>query len=137
MNLRPIICVAAALVLTVAGCAGGVGQQRENLAEELHRYAHTGFKNSWREYLRTPRPQHFALARDGGRSGYSYCAIPSQCPDANSAKFGAIQYCQSGRSVDCDIYARGRRIVWPHDFPWSVPPAALSEYRASIGQTAD
>ena len=134
MNLRPIICVAVALGLAVAGCAGGVGQQDPGIAAKLHRHVGEGIKKAWSAYLRTPFPDRFALARDGTSYGYIYCPAPTRCPDSGSATFEAIQYCQSGISSKCDIYAQGRRIVWPHAFPWYVAPEVLYDYRESIGK---
>ena len=75
MNMNPIICAAVALVLAVAGCTAGGGQQRSDLAEDLHHFAPNWFKNYWQAYLRTPFPDRFALARDGSRAGYLYGSI--------------------------------------------------------------
>ena len=136
MNLRPIICATVALAaLAVAGCAGGVGQQSASLEEELHRYAPSGFKANWQEYISSPFPDRFALARDGTSAGYVYCPAPTRCPDSGSASYDAIQYCETGTSGDCDIYAQGRRIVWPHAFPWVVAPVVMYDYRQAIGAT--
>ena len=63
-----------------------------------------------------------------------YCPARTRCPDSGSAAYEAVQYCESGTSADCDIYAQGRRIVWPHEFPWPLLPETEREYRKSIGQ---
>ena len=75
------------------------------------------------------------LARDGSNAQFNYCPAPTVCPDAGPARFEVLRYCRSGTTADCDIYARGRRIVWPHAFPWYVAPEVLYDYRESIGAT--
>ena len=135
MTIRPIICAAVALVLALAGCAGGVGQQSASLEEELHRHAPSEFKASWQEYHSAPFPDLFALSRDGTSFGYVYCPAPTRCPDSGSASYDAITYCEAGNSADCDIYAQGRRIVWLHAFPWVVTPGVMYDHRQAIGAT--
>ena len=138
MNLRPIIgAAAAALILAVAGCAAAAGSQSSYLLEDLHRYAPSGFKEGWKEYLGKPFPERLALSRDGTSIGFAWCPAPTRCSNSGSASYDAISSCESNGRGECSIYAQGRRVVWPHNFPWPVLPASLREYRSSIGQTAD
>ena len=120
MRIRHIgVAVALALVLAACGAPTMERERTEDTAQ-LHEHAPQKFKNWWRDYTRTPRPHHFALARDGSSAGWSYCPVPTQCSAGSSSRYQALQYCRAHATAECDIYARGTSIVWPHAFPWRV-----------------
>ena len=50
--------------------------------------------------------------------GYSYCPVPANCPNYNSSRYQALQYCRTKAVADCAIYAIGKEIVWKGSLPW-------------------
>lgn len=112
-----------ALALAVAAC-GAPTMERERAEDtaQLHEHAPQWFKDYWKQYVAAGVdarvPPHYALALDGGSAGFSYCK--SHLCDPTAYRQVAMQTCEQRGKFECDIYAVGTRIVWPHAFPWRV-----------------
>lgn len=55
------------------------------------------------------RPGMFAISSDGLVSGYGYCPRGKQCRPSPSV---ALNSCRQRGGKNCQIFARGRKIVW-------------------------
>ncbi len=104
MALQSSRSAVAALFIAACTAIGSVAAAEDPPELPPHLQGH------WKEHLVKLRPLHFAVSLDGRMAGYFYC--DGGCAATNS-RYSAIQLCErhSG-GVDCDIYARGRHVVW-------------------------
>ncbi len=69
-------------------------------------------QENFEKYKNLAQPEFFAVSADGYFSYHSFCKVEGSCRDWEHGIRIALIGCERRADTPCNIYARGKDIVW-------------------------